>query len=97
MNKFPKISEGVYRNGTMSQISEGLENNCKKFLRKFPRGSSGKPFPKGSKISNIVNREVYVDTKRMALNKHIFVYTLLKELIYTSQVCQDINLHILND
>jgi hypothetical protein len=40
-------------------ISEGLEKNCKKFLRKFPQGSSGKPFTKGSKISNIVNREVW--------------------------------------
>jgi dsRNA-specific ribonuclease len=33
VNKFPKISEGVYHNGTMSTvISEGLEKNCK-FLR----------------------------------------------------------------
>ena len=34
VNNLPKISEGVYRNGTTSTgISEGLEKN-----RKFPRG-----------------------------------------------------------
>ena len=66
VNKFPKISEGVYNNGTTSTvISEGLEKNCK-FKRgstknsEFPRGSSGTPFLKGSKISNLVNRGVWI-------------------------------------
>jgi hypothetical protein len=35
VNKFPKIAEGVYHNGTTSTvISEGLEKNCK-FPRRF--------------------------------------------------------------
>jgi hypothetical protein len=48
VNKFPKISEGVYRNGTMSTvISEGLEKNCK-----FPRGFyKNSEFPRGSSVS----------------------------------------------
>jgi hypothetical protein len=46
VNKFPKLYEGVYHSGTTSTvISEGLEKNSE-----FPRGSSGKPFLKGSKI-----------------------------------------------
>jgi hypothetical protein len=66
VNKFPKISEGVYHNGSTSTvISEGVEKNCK-FPRGstknsgFPRGSSGKPFLKASKISNLVNRGVWI-------------------------------------
>jgi hypothetical protein len=67
-----KISEGVFRDGTLpTSISEGLEKN-RKFPRgfpgknsKFPRGSSQKPFPKGSKMSNLVNRGVWI-LNRMA-------------------------------
>jgi hypothetical protein len=51
-----KISEGVFRDGTLStSIFEGLEKS-----RKIPRGSFQKPFPKGSKISNLVNRGVWI-------------------------------------
>jgi hypothetical protein len=70
VNKFLKISEGVYHNGiTSTGISEGLEKNFNfrggsSKNSEFPRGSSGKPFPKGFKISNrqhsIVNRGLWI-------------------------------------
>jgi hypothetical protein len=66
VNKFRKISEGVYRNRTMStSISKGLRKivnfrGGSTKNSKFPKGSSEKPFPKGSKISNLVNRGVWI-------------------------------------
>jgi hypothetical protein len=48
LRKIVKISEEV------------LQKFPKGFYSEFPRGSSRKPFPKGSKISNLVNRGVWI-------------------------------------
>jgi hypothetical protein len=61
VNKFPKTSEGVYHSETTStDISKGLEKRGFYKNSEFPRGSSGKPFLKGSKIRNLVNRGVWI-------------------------------------
>jgi hypothetical protein len=56
VNKFPKICEGSIVMEPRQQVfPRGVYKKSD-----FSRGSSGKPSPKGSKISNLVNRGVWI-------------------------------------